>query len=176
MGEGERVAGPRLSADEHKYDDVRGEAFLAQARRERRAYPRWVWEERATKPAPKTTQRTSSYLCSSALRNHPGLWGKSGLLEFLTFSASTSFRRACRMLRVGGVAGRPADMAKNSDACKARVKPSQTQSNQEGGRAKWRKSLISTINADISRFLNGYLEVGILGWGAVFGRLATSAE
>jgi hypothetical protein len=45
----------RLSTDEHKYDDVRGKAFLAQARREWRAYPRWVCKERATKPKPKRT-------------------------------------------------------------------------------------------------------------------------
>src|SRR5208283_4174145 len=99
-----------LSTDEHKYDDVRGKAFLAQARRERRAYPTWVCEERATKPAakrtaaqrvalflawgvvarrlqphcggcallapsprPKTTQRTSSYLCSSVLSAWPAI-------------------------------------------------------------------------------------------------------
>jgi hypothetical protein len=49
------IASLRLSAAGHKYDDVCGEAFLAQARRERRAYPSWVCEERATKPAPKRT-------------------------------------------------------------------------------------------------------------------------
>ena len=43
----------RLSGHEHNYDDVRGQGFLAQARRERRAYPRAVCEERTTKPAPK---------------------------------------------------------------------------------------------------------------------------
>src|SRR5260370_20638324 len=44
-----------LSGHEHKYDDVRGQGFLAQARRERRAYPLAVCEERTTKPAPKST-------------------------------------------------------------------------------------------------------------------------
>jgi hypothetical protein len=32
----------RLSGRRHKYGDVRGKAFLAQARRERRTYPLWV--------------------------------------------------------------------------------------------------------------------------------------
>jgi hypothetical protein len=39
----------------HKSAHVRGKAFLTQARRERRAYPPWVCEERATKPAAKRT-------------------------------------------------------------------------------------------------------------------------
>ena len=51
----------------------------------------------------------------AAPKNHPGLWGQTGLREFQTFSVSTSFRRGCRMVRVGGVAGRPADMAKSSE-------------------------------------------------------------
>src|SRR6267154_5599558 len=42
-----------LSGHEHKYDDVCGQGFLAQARRERRAYPPAVCKERTTKPAPK---------------------------------------------------------------------------------------------------------------------------
>ena len=44
-----------LSGHERKYDDVRGQGFWAQARRERRAYPSWVCQERPTKPAPKRT-------------------------------------------------------------------------------------------------------------------------
>src|SRR6266705_3343401 len=44
-----------LSGHEHKYGNVRGKGFLAQARRERRAYPWAVCKERATKPAPKRT-------------------------------------------------------------------------------------------------------------------------
>ena len=35
--------------------------------------------------------------------------------KFQTFSVSTSFRRGWRMVRAGGVAGRPADMAKSSE-------------------------------------------------------------
>jgi hypothetical protein len=52
-----------LSTDEHQYDDVRGKGFLAQARRERRAYPSWVCEERATKPAAKRTAAQRVALC-----------------------------------------------------------------------------------------------------------------
>ena len=58
---------PKLNTDEPKYDDVRGEAFLAQARRERRAYPRWVCEARATEArAQKRTaaQRLAMFLTS----------------------------------------------------------------------------------------------------------------
>jgi len=44
-----------LSGLRHKYGDVRGKAFLARARRARRAYPLWVCKERATKPATKRT-------------------------------------------------------------------------------------------------------------------------
>src|SRR5271169_3291945 len=42
-----------LGGHEQKYDSVRGKAFLAQTRRERRAYPSAVCEERATRSAPK---------------------------------------------------------------------------------------------------------------------------
>src|SRR5436309_4675424 len=45
----------RLSGHEHNYDDVRGEGFFGQARRERRAYPSGVCEERATKFGRKRT-------------------------------------------------------------------------------------------------------------------------
>ena len=45
----------RLCGRRHKYGGVRGKAFLAQARRARRAYPSWVCKERATKPAAKRT-------------------------------------------------------------------------------------------------------------------------
>src|SRR5437016_9498186 len=38
----------KLSGHEHNYDDVRGEGFFGQTRRERRAYPSGVCEERAT--------------------------------------------------------------------------------------------------------------------------------
>jgi hypothetical protein len=43
----------RLSGRGHKYADARGQGFLAQARRERRAYPSGVCKERATPPEPK---------------------------------------------------------------------------------------------------------------------------
>src|SRR5881397_1424739 len=39
----------------HKYDHVCGEGFLAQTRRERRAYPSAVCKERATTCGPKST-------------------------------------------------------------------------------------------------------------------------
>src|SRR5207253_5402693 len=39
----------------HNYDDVRGEEFFSQTRRERRAYPSGVCEERATKSGRKRT-------------------------------------------------------------------------------------------------------------------------
>ncbi len=45
-----------ITTNEHKYDDVRGKGFLAQARRERRAYLNWGCEE-ATKPAAKRACR-----------------------------------------------------------------------------------------------------------------------
>src|SRR2546425_9872757 len=44
-----------LSGHEHNYDDVRGEGFFGQTRRERRAYPSGVCEERATKSGRKRT-------------------------------------------------------------------------------------------------------------------------
>src|SRR3989442_8489921 len=44
-----------LSGHEHNYDDVRGEGFFGQTRRERRAYPSGVCEERATKSGLKRT-------------------------------------------------------------------------------------------------------------------------
>src|SRR5713101_999840 len=43
----------RLSGHEHNYDDVRGEGFFGQTRRERRAYPSGVCKERATKSGRK---------------------------------------------------------------------------------------------------------------------------
>src|SRR5207253_11047388 len=46
-----------LSGHEHNYDDVRGEGFFGQTRRERRAYPSGVCEERATKSGRKRTAR-----------------------------------------------------------------------------------------------------------------------
>src|SRR5438445_7978040 len=44
-----------LSGHEHNYDDVRCEGFFGQTRRERRAYPSGVCEERATKSGRKRT-------------------------------------------------------------------------------------------------------------------------
>src|SRR6266571_2800221 len=44
-----------LSGHEHNWDDVRGEGFFGQTRRERRAYPSAVCEERATKSGRKRT-------------------------------------------------------------------------------------------------------------------------
>ena len=44
-----------LSGHEHNYDDVRSERFFGQTRRERRAYPPGVCEERATKSGRKRT-------------------------------------------------------------------------------------------------------------------------
>src|SRR3989449_11526328 len=44
-----------LSGHEHNYDDVRGEGFFGLTRRERRAYPSGVCEERATKSGRKRT-------------------------------------------------------------------------------------------------------------------------
>ena len=58
-----------LSGHFHKYAHVRGKAFLAQARRERRAYPSWVCEERATKPAAK---RTAARRVAPSSRLAPG--------------------------------------------------------------------------------------------------------
>ena len=46
-----------LSGHEHNYDDVRGEGFFGQTRRERRAYPSGVCEERATKSGRKKNCR-----------------------------------------------------------------------------------------------------------------------
>src|SRR6266516_7998161 len=44
-----------LSTPFHKYNHVCGEGFLAQKRRERRAYPSGVCKERATTSGPKST-------------------------------------------------------------------------------------------------------------------------
>src|SRR5206468_10223045 len=44
-----------LSGHEHNYDDVRGEGFFGQTRRERRAYASGVCKERATKSGRKRT-------------------------------------------------------------------------------------------------------------------------
>src|SRR5205814_3304189 len=44
-----------LSTPFHKYDHICGEGFLAQTRRERRAYPSAVCKERATTSGPKGT-------------------------------------------------------------------------------------------------------------------------
>ena len=55
-----------LSGHEHKYDGVRGQDILAQARRERRAYPPVVCEERTTKLAPKGT--AAQWVASSLAR------------------------------------------------------------------------------------------------------------
>src|SRR5437667_1350159 len=44
-----------LSTPFHKYDHVCGEGFLAQTRRERRAYPSGVCKERATTSGPTRT-------------------------------------------------------------------------------------------------------------------------
>ena len=44
-----------LCGHEHNYGDVRGEGFFGQTRRERRAYPSAVCEERATKSGRKRT-------------------------------------------------------------------------------------------------------------------------
>jgi hypothetical protein len=41
--------------------------------------------------------------------------GNTGLNDFQTFSVSASFRRGWLMVQAGGVAGRPADMAKSSE-------------------------------------------------------------
>src|SRR5438128_4759241 len=56
----------RLSTPFHKYDHVCGEGFLAQTRRERRAYPSGVWKERATTSGPKRTaaRRVAPHLAS----------------------------------------------------------------------------------------------------------------
>src|SRR5262245_22230786 len=54
--EGAKVcAGEILSTPIHKYDDVCGEGFLGQTRRERRAYPSGVCKARATTSGPKRT-------------------------------------------------------------------------------------------------------------------------
>src|SRR2546427_11562751 len=49
-----------LSTPFHKYDPVCGEGFLAQTRRERRAYPSGVCKERATTSG---TKRTAAQGC-----------------------------------------------------------------------------------------------------------------
>src|SRR2546427_4883435 len=58
--------GSALSTPFHKYDHVCGEGFLAQTRRERRAYPSGVCKERATTSGPKRTaaRRVASHLAS----------------------------------------------------------------------------------------------------------------
>src|SRR5436190_1502660 len=44
-----------LSGPFHKYGHVRGKGFFGQTRRERRAYPKWICKERATKSGRKRT-------------------------------------------------------------------------------------------------------------------------
>ena len=46
-----------LSGHEHNYDDVRGEGFFGQTRRERRAYPSAVCEEASNEVGPKKNGR-----------------------------------------------------------------------------------------------------------------------
>src|SRR5438046_9589115 len=70
-----------LSTPFHKYDHVCGEGFLAQTRRERRAYPAAVCKERATKSGPKRTaaRRVASLFGSGfvAPRSQPHCGGCS---------------------------------------------------------------------------------------------------
>src|SRR5436309_9719037 len=51
----ELVCARALSTPFHKYNHVCGEGFLAQTRRERRAYPSGVCKERATTSGPRST-------------------------------------------------------------------------------------------------------------------------
>src|SRR5437867_10742218 len=71
----------RLSTPFHKYDHVCGEGFLAQTRRERRAYPSGVCKERATTSGPKRTaaRRVASLFGSGVVapRSQPHCGGCS---------------------------------------------------------------------------------------------------
>src|SRR5262249_28669218 len=71
----------QLSTPIHKYDDVCGEGFLGQTRRERRAYPSEVCKERATTSGPKRTaaRRVASLFGSGfvASRSQPHCGGCS---------------------------------------------------------------------------------------------------
>src|SRR6266545_3349129 len=68
-----------LSTPFHKYNHVCGEGFLAQTRRERRAYPSRVCKERATTSGPKSTaaRRVASLFGSGlvAPRSQPHFGG-----------------------------------------------------------------------------------------------------
>src|SRR5207245_2444238 len=70
-----------LSTPFHKYNHVCGEGFLAQTRRERRAYPSAVCKERATTSGPKSTaaRRVASLFGSGfvAPRSQPHFGGCS---------------------------------------------------------------------------------------------------
>jgi len=70
-----------LSTPIHKYNHVCGEGFLAQTRRERRAYPSGVCKERATMSGPKRTaaRRVASFFGSGfvAPRSQPHFGGCS---------------------------------------------------------------------------------------------------
>jgi hypothetical protein len=65
-------------------------------------------------PATKGTGKRERF-AGAALKKASGLRGKTRLREFQSVSVSMSFRRGCRMVRVGGVEGRPADMPKSSE-------------------------------------------------------------
>src|SRR5216117_2880501 len=77
----ELVCARALSTPFHKYNHVCGEGFLAQTRRERRAYPSGVCKERATKSGPKRTaaRRVASLFGSGfvAPRSQPHCGGCS---------------------------------------------------------------------------------------------------
>ena len=74
----------------------------------------------AFRAPPSNGQITSP--CNPRQRGKPDIakkpsWvkGQIWIRKFQTFSVSTSFRRGRRIVRAGGVAGRPADMAKSSE-------------------------------------------------------------
>src|SRR5436309_15631199 len=71
----ELVCARALSTPFHKYDPVCGEGFLAQTRRERRAYPSGVCKERATTSGPKSTaaRRVASIFGSGFVAARPQL-------------------------------------------------------------------------------------------------------
>src|SRR5256712_3999757 len=72
-----------LSGHEHNYDDVRGEGFFGQTRRERRAYPSGVCEERSTKSGRKRTaaRRVAPHLaCGRVARRSQIHFGICSLL------------------------------------------------------------------------------------------------
>src|SRR5216117_213889 len=77
----ELVCARALSTPFHKYNHVCGEGFLAQTRRERRAYPSGVCKERATRSGPKITaaRRVASLFGSGfvAPRSQPHFGGCS---------------------------------------------------------------------------------------------------